>query len=96
MSEEDTAENPDIHYLPVNARKSGGSHGRPRSKRHAQERNAPAGIWAIVDLGSSSENISIVFATEIDALRALNVRGHGRVEFVPFGLSLTAAMMRGD
>lgn len=45
------------------------------------------GVWAVVDI-DYGESITTVHAEEIDALRAINERGYGRVKFVPWGLSL--------
>lgn len=45
------------------------------------------GVWAVVDL-YYGEIITEVHPTEVDALRVLNGRGHGRVVFVPWGKTL--------
>jgi len=45
------------------------------------------GVWAVCDL-DYGESITAVYATELDALRAINGRGYGRVRFVPWGKSL--------
>ena len=45
------------------------------------------GVWCICDQ-DYGESITIPFASEVDALRALNGRGYGRVAFVLFGKTL--------
>lgn len=42
------------------------------------------GAWAIVDLGEY-EYTDSVYPDELSALRMLNARGHGSVEFVEWG-----------
>lgn len=48
------------------------------------------GAWVIVDR-DPHENITMVFQSELDALRAANVRGYGRVVLVPYGKTLQEA-----
>ena len=45
------------------------------------------GVWAVVDI-DYGESITEVYPVEVEALRAINRRGYGRVRFVPFGISL--------
>lgn len=47
-----------------------------------------AGIWAIVDRDYDQYFVNSVHPAEIDALRALNERGYGRVVFIPWGATL--------
>lgn len=42
------------------------------------------GVWVIID-SDYGENITSVYATELDALRVLNGRGYGRVAFLEYG-----------
>ena len=46
------------------------------------------GVSAIVDR-DYGESITAVYPTEVDALRALNGRGFGRVVALPWGLQLS-------
>lgn len=45
------------------------------------------GVWAVVDR-DMGEHISMVFPSELEALRVLNGRGFGSVVFVPWGEGL--------
>lgn len=37
------------------------------------------------------ESITAVYPSEVEALRALNGRGYGRVQFVPWGMTVAEA-----
>lgn len=45
------------------------------------------GVWAIIDR-DHYESITAVYPTEIDALRVLNNRGYGRVDFLPWNTNV--------
>lgn len=45
------------------------------------------GVWAVVD-SDYHDTITMVYLEEIEALRAINERGYGKVKFVPWGKSL--------
>jgi len=47
----------------------------------------PEGVWALCDR-DFGETITAVYSTEVEALRAINGRGYGRVVFLPFGKTL--------
>lgn len=55
-----------------------------------QEITSAEGVWCIADQ-DHGETITIPFPSEVDALRALNGRGYGRVYFVPWGMTLAEA-----
>lgn len=44
----------------------------------------PEGVWALIDR-DMGESITSVYPSELDALRQLNGRGYGRVEFLQWG-----------
>lgn len=45
-----------------------------------------SGVWAIIDPGSyEGDYIAAVYPGELGALRVLNGRGYGRVQFIEFG-----------
>lgn len=46
------------------------------------------GAWCVVDR-DYGETITAVYLTELEALRAINDRGFGRVAFVKWGETLT-------
>jgi len=48
------------------------------------------GVWAVCDR-DYGETITLVYPTEIEALREVNARGYGRVVFVPWGTELPQA-----
>lgn len=55
---------------------------------------SPAGVWILAGRiwGYEGPSWAIPFATEVEALRAMNAGDGERVYFVPFGVDLQAVM----
>lgn len=45
------------------------------------------GVWVIIDR-DHYDSITAVYPTELDALRVLNGRGYGRVQFLNWGTNV--------